>query len=246
VDLQENKILNMIKPTEEPLAEQAAGQISQYVIEQHIESGDKLPNEFELAAQLNVGRGTIREAVKILVARNVLQIRRGKGTYVAKHTGVIEDPLGFAFVNNDIKLAKDLLEMRMVIETWVVRIAAERATEVDLQKITEACNKVRNQLEQHINHLEADEKFHIALARCTHNLVVPKLIPIIVYSVQQLGPMNFQAKDYNIKMRKKTIMAHEKILKAILSRDGEAAAKAMLEHLKDNQKVIELYEKEKQ
>jgi DNA-binding FadR family transcriptional regulator len=58
--------------------------------------------------------------------------------------------------------------------------------------------------------------------------------------------MNFQAKDYNIKMRKKTITAHEKILKAILNRDGETAAQAMLEHLKDNQTVIELYEKEKQ
>ena len=65
------------------LAEQVADQINQVIIDQNINAGEKLPNEFELAARLNVGRGTIREAVKLLVARNCLEIRRGKGTFVA-------------------------------------------------------------------------------------------------------------------------------------------------------------------
>ena len=246
MEKQENKIFSEIKQTGEPLAERVANQIAQGIIARHLDTEDKLPNEFEIADQLNVGRGTIREAVKILVARNVLEIRRGKGTYVAKHTGVIEDPLGFAFVGNDIKLAKDLLEMRLVIEPWMASTAAIRATELDFKKITEACQKVRSLMEKGLDHLEADEKYHIALARCTHNLVVPKLIPIIVYSVQQLGPLNFQAKDYDTKMRKKTIAAHERILEAILKRDSDMAAKAMQEHLEDNQAVIELYEREQQ
>ena len=54
------------------LAEQVADQINQVIIDQNINAGEKLPNEFELAARLNVGRGTIREAVKLLVARNCL------------------------------------------------------------------------------------------------------------------------------------------------------------------------------
>ena len=62
------------------LAEQVADQINQVIIDQNINAGEKLPNEFELAARLNVGRGTIREAVKLLVARNCLEIRRGEGT----------------------------------------------------------------------------------------------------------------------------------------------------------------------
>ena len=65
-----------------PLSERVAQQISSLIKEQNIGVGDKLPNEFELAESLNVGRGTIREAVKLLVARNCLEIRRGKGTYV--------------------------------------------------------------------------------------------------------------------------------------------------------------------
>ena len=91
------------------LAEQVADQINQVIIDQNINAGEKLPNEFELAARLNVGRGTIREAVKLLVARNCLEIRRGKGTFVVEKPGQIEDPLGFAYVKDKITLAVDLM-----------------------------------------------------------------------------------------------------------------------------------------
>ena len=95
------------------LAEQVADQINQVIIDQNINAGEKLPNEFELAARLNVGRGTIREAVKLLVARNCLEIRRGKGTFVVEKPGQIEDPLGFAYVKDKITLAIDLMELRL-------------------------------------------------------------------------------------------------------------------------------------
>ena len=91
-----------------PLSERVAQQISNLIKEQNIGVGDKLPNEFELAENLNVGRGTIREAVKLLVARNCLEIRRGKGTYVTEELGKIDDPLGFEYVKDKLRLAKDL------------------------------------------------------------------------------------------------------------------------------------------
>ena len=102
------------------LAEQVADQINQVIIDQNINAGEKLPNEFELAARLNVGRGTIREAVKLLVARNCLEIRRGKGTFVVEKPGQIEDPLGFAYVKDKITLAVDLMELRLQLEPWVL------------------------------------------------------------------------------------------------------------------------------
>ena len=69
-----------VKSKDSTLPERVADQISQLIIDRQLTTDDKLPNEFELATQLNVGRGTVREAVKLLVARNVLVIRRGKGT----------------------------------------------------------------------------------------------------------------------------------------------------------------------
>ncbi len=111
------------------LAEQVADQINQVIIDQNINAGEKLPNEFELAARLNVGRSTIREAVKLLVARNCLEIRRGKGTFVVEKPGQIEDPLGFAYVKDKITLAVDLMELRLQLEPWVAQLAAQRIEE---------------------------------------------------------------------------------------------------------------------
>ena len=141
------------------LAEQVADQINQVIIDQNINAGEKLPNEFELAAHLNVGRGTIREAVKLLVARNCLEIRRGKGTFVVEKPGQIEDPLGFAYVKDKITLAVDLMELRPQLETWVAQLAGE-------------------------DHGPADKEFHAYVARCTHNSVITEIMPVITYSIE--------------------------------------------------------------
>ena len=121
------------------LAEQVADQINQVIIDQNINAGEKLPNEFELAARLNVGRGTIREAVKLLVARNCLEIRRGKGTFVVEKPGQIEDPLGFAYVKDKITLAVDLMELRLQLEPWVAQLAAQRIEETEKDTLRQLC-----------------------------------------------------------------------------------------------------------
>ena len=118
-----------IQTATKSLPEQAAEQIRELIIERRLQAGDKLPNEFELMERLHVGRGTIREAVKILVASNVLEIRRGRGTYVAQHTGQVKDPLGLAFVADEAKLIGDLLAVRLQIEPWAAALAAQNATE---------------------------------------------------------------------------------------------------------------------
>ena len=115
------------------LPEQTAEQISKLIVEQRLTSKDKLPSEFELAELLHVGRGTVREGVKLLVARNVLEIRRGKGTYIAQNPGEIPDPLGFAYYPDQLRLAMDLVEIRGQMEPWVARTAAERADSESLK-----------------------------------------------------------------------------------------------------------------
>lgn len=82
------------------LAQQVANKIESLIKEQRYKTGDKLPNEFELATELTVGRGTIREAIKLLAARNVVVIQRGKGTFVSKTPGITEDPLGLSFISD--------------------------------------------------------------------------------------------------------------------------------------------------
>ena len=75
-------MLESVKNNNKLLPEQVSEQIANLITDRALHAGDKLPNEFEMAEQLGVGRGTIREAVKILVSRNVVEIKRGRGTFV--------------------------------------------------------------------------------------------------------------------------------------------------------------------
>ena len=92
------------------LAEQAAGQIMDMIVVEHrFRPGDKLPNEFELAEELGISRITLREAVRILCTRNIVEIRRGRGTFVLSYEqqlpGANLSPLEFETAS-----VRDLLE----------------------------------------------------------------------------------------------------------------------------------------
>lgn len=224
---------DQMKTKDTSLPVRVADQISQLIIERQLNSGDKLPNEFELCNLLQVGRGTIREAVKLLVARNVLEIRRGKGTFVAQDTGEIEDPLGFTYYPDQILLARDLMEVRLHLEPWVAGLAAQRATEEDLQRICELCRQVEVLIEKKENHLPTDMQLHVSIAQCTQNLVVPKLIPIISYSVDLFGKVT------QLALRGETILDHRRVVDAICARDAQGAIEAMTIHMQKNQDFMD-------
>ena len=81
-----------------PLANKVANKIVDLIQQEAYEPGSRIPSEFELADAFGVGRGTVREAVKILVSRNVLEIRPAKGTFVRENPGVADDPLGLKMI----------------------------------------------------------------------------------------------------------------------------------------------------
>ena len=97
------------------LAEQVANGIMNLIQETPYKAGDKLPTEKELCERTGAGRNTVREALKILASRNVLEIRQGAGTFVSEKQGIPDDPLGFSMVNDHVKLTKDLLQVRIML-----------------------------------------------------------------------------------------------------------------------------------
>lgn len=216
------------------LAEQVADQINQVIIDQNINTGEKLPNEFELAALLNVGRGTIREAVKLLVARNCLEIRRGKGTYVVEKPGQIEDPLGFAYVKDKITLAMDLMELRLRLEPWVAQLAAQRIEESEKEPLRLLCQQMEHKIRTGEDHGPADKEFHAYIARCTHNSVITEIMPVITYSIEMFT--KFKAP----KLLEDTIRTHWQITDAICANDPKKAYDAMYEHVEENRESIEI------
>ncbi len=221
-----------IKDTSRPLAEQVSGQIRQLIIDRHLTGGDKLPNEFELAEQLNVGRGTVREAVKLLVARNVLEIRRGRGTFVTQQTGVIHDPLGFAYMPDQARLSRELLDIRLNMEPWIASMAAQNATDEDIAELRKLCTEVEALIHARKNSLAKDEELHICIARCSQNRVAPKLLPVITYSVHLFGKLR------GSRTHQDTIDTHRRIVDAIAAHDPDAAKASMHMHLMTNYDFI--------
>ena len=210
------------------LSERVAQQISDLIKEQNIGMGDKLPNEFELAESLNVSRGTIREAIKILVARNCLEIRRGKGTFVTEKIGQVTDPLGFEFIADKVKLAEELYEVRLQIEPWIASLAAKHILAEEKEELKKRCAAVEACIAEGVDHYDMDNAFHQYIAQCTHNSVLPEIIPIITYSVRLFTRFT------EPRILKDTVRTHRAITDAICSNDAEWAEKSMKEHVSSN------------
>ncbi len=222
-----------------PLPEQAAEKIIMYIKDNNLMVDDKIPNEFELGTILKVGRSTVREAVRILVSRNILEIRRGAGTYVASNTGINDDPLGLTFATDEYKLAKDLLQVRLILEPEIAAIAATSATEDDILAIKTLCEKVEESILNGEDHMFYDVQLHEAIARCTDNEVVIKLIPIINSAVSVFGNVTSR------KLKEETIMSHKAIVEAISSKNPTEAKYAMTMHLLYNKNKIDELIKQK-
>lgn len=226
-------MLESVKNSKKPLPEQVSEQIIKLIADRQLKAGDKLPNEFEMAEQLSVGRGTIREAVKILVSRNVVEIKRGCGTFICTHPGMIDDPLGFAFVKDKIKLALDLFEVRMMIEPELAAMAAQKASSEEIEQLQKVADEVAELCRNHLPHLEKDKEFHELIARFSKNSVMPKLVPVI-----QTGVAVFiEFTDFDLILD--TIQKHQMIVDAIRNHDTQSAKAAMIEHLENNRKNIQ-------
>src|SRR5690554_5953280 len=141
-----------------------AREIKRTIIKDQLAPGTKLPNEATLIATYGVSRPTLREAIKILLAENVVEIQRGKGTFVTGNPGIGKDPLGLDF-SNQKNLIKNLFETRLLIEPPIARLAALRRTENDLDNLRAALSAFTQAPGRTENHAELDVVFHTTIAR---------------------------------------------------------------------------------
>lgn len=161
------------------LAEQVADGIMNLIQETPYKAGDKLPTEKELCESTGAGRNTVREALKILASRNVLEIRQGAGTFVSEKQGIPDDPLGFSMVNDHVKLTKDLLQVRIMLEPQIAALAAQCAKEHEIKELEEILEEMEAAMKKREDYSELDMKFHTKIAQCTHNIVMENLLPVI-------------------------------------------------------------------
>ena len=215
------------------LTQQVVEKLTEEVRSERLSPGDRIPNEFELASRMNVSRSTVREAVKQLVSQGVFEIRRGDGTYVCQHIGVKPDPLGLQFISDRKKLALDLCEVRLVLEPWMVRLAAERASDEAIAEMERLQKEVEERIMRGENHAEPDIALHVCWAKCTGNTVVPKIIPILMEAI----PLFIEVTKASL--LQPTITTHREIIAAIKAHDPEKAAASMESHILFNRVSIQ-------
>lgn len=214
------------------LTERIAEEIISYILENQLQEGERLPNEMALAAQLQVGRSSLREAMKVLESRNIITIRQGSGMYVADEPGLSDDPLGFAFIRNKIKLHEDLMAVRFMVEPHIAALAAKNATEDDVDKIFAAMDEVAALIVRGDEYLHQDEAFHAAIAMSSKNVVVPRLMPIIHSTIDMFIRVTRRESDAE------TVIGHREIAEAIAAHDPLAAQEAMYAHLLASKKLV--------
>ena len=193
------------------LSQQTAERLyNQIVAEGRLSPGDKLPNEVDLSHELGVSRATLREAIRALTVQGVLEVQRGRGTFVSRQVAEIED-FGFG----------RLEEIRG-------RLACVRATEQELAEILTQGERVAARIQAGEDRTQADLEFHGAIVRATHNAFMMRLLPIISQAVETaIG----SAGEGQENLAQATLRDHALLLEFFARRDGVGAEHAMAIHM---------------
>ena len=149
--------------------------IKEALIHNELRPGDFLPSEEELTRNLGVGKSSVREAVKMLQAMGIAEVRRGQGTIIREKFGEdMLNPLIFRLIVENADIS-DLVDLRMMFEPAYTIRAMERATPEDIENIEETVREFEEVIERGEQTAEDDIAFHMAILEATHNPLVIRI-----------------------------------------------------------------------
>jgi GntR family transcriptional repressor for pyruvate dehydrogenase complex len=223
----------------ENLVDRVVNEIQSQIMTGTLKPGMMLPPERELCEQLGVSRTALREAVRMLVTKGLLEPRRGVGTVVRQiSSNQITESLSILMAYHDRQAAlENVHQVRKILEVEIARLAAENATEEDIQTLKRILAEMQSQAANRRRFTELDNEFHNTLAATTHN----PIIIILINSIQDLL-REIRSMVENYPELVSTVMPdHQKIVESIQRRDAEAAAAAMTQHLEDARAIQDRY-----
>ena len=210
------------------LADEVSQQLIEMIVSGTWATHESLPPESELALRFEVSRTVIREAMRVLVANGMIHVRHGVGAHVSpRQEWRVAEPLKL-LIRSDPEGLLRWLEVRLVFEVGVARLAATRAQAADIADIATALASMRSALLGPTEaFIEADRRFHLAISSATHNPAFEVLIEPLLEPLR--GPIREIANLPGNAM--KALEEHEAVLEALRSGDADAAGTKMLVHL---------------
>lgn len=210
------------------LYERIASHVEELIGSGTLQPGDQLPSERELAEGLGVGRGVVREAVKLLAERGLVTILPGRGTFVAElDTTVLLDQLSRFFKAGHSSYS-DLNEIRAILEVEIAELAANRAGAEELDEMKQCLEEMESNISSPQRYVEADLAFHLALARATQNDVFSLLITVLTDLLRESRLMIFQVAG----APERGQTWHRLIYEAVKSGDASTARETMRNHMR--------------
>ncbi|WP_215224011.1 FadR/GntR family transcriptional regulator [Echinicola shivajiensis] len=223
------------------LSQQIVDEITRSIREGKYLPGQQIPTENALCEIFNVSRTAIREAIKILSARGIIEVKKGSGAFVTEVSvqNASEILNMFFELSSDTDLILQTIETRQLLEPQIVREAAEKRNDKHIQLLEKNMLAMqRCPLGQKKKEAELDNEFHRILLTITGNNVLELLLSP-VFSLMPKFKVNVFAKpaDGDLEAEKTNMLQHHgNILKAITVQDPDAAEMAMRKHLKDTWK----------
>ena len=216
--------------------EEAVTQIAEVVQAGDLQVGDRLPSERDLAAQMQISRPTVREAVKVLSDSGVIEVRPGPGGGMFVKSEVV--PLGLLDQRSQMRISEvsAVLEARRLLEPRVAQLAALYGAEDDFDALQETIDRQRHAEGDHNRALKLDFRFHLQMARATKNPTVVRMMRTLL---KQLEIARDMALRHTPEEPSLAVEIHERTLAAIMSGDAQRIEVAMDEHLSFLERIWE-------
>ena len=210
------------------LYEQIVQQIEDSILKGTLKAGDQLPAERDLAQRFGVSRTAVREAVKALREKGLVEAYSGRGTFITDGTSqAVRQSFDLMVKIGQPEGSTDLAEVRSILEPEIAALAAERAEESDRATLREAVAVMDRSLKDADAYIEADLDFHLALAEAAANPLILSLIDSIVGLLREQRLRIFQVEGGPQRGQ----IHHKRILEAMEKRDAKMARDAMKTHL---------------
>lgn len=218
------------KSTLETIIQQIKGQIKKGILK----PGEKLPSERKLSELLGVSRASVREAIQALAFSGYLEVIQGKGTYILEIATKYDEIVNFFSEFSNYSLDY-LMEARIMLEGEFARLAALNASQEEIDIIERVFNEIANSKDLN-TFVVKDLKFHLTIAKATHNPFMYGLMKII-------GEMLYKETQKIIKISKdtrvNTIETTRNLVQAIRQRNAEQAKELMSEHIRNIRASLE-------
>lgn len=209
--------------------------IMDLIIERGLRAGDALPTENVLTEELGVGRNTLREAIKVLQALGVVEIRHGFGMFVASNNLVaLADSLTFRgrmSLRHKGHEAHELVEVRQALESGLIGSAIDALDDGQLRELDDIVAAMEDRAARGLTFVEVDQEFHRLLFSCLENELLTNLLGVFWQVYRTIHDAIEIAGDANQPVGlAETAKIHRDILDAVRGKDKGRAAELMHRH----------------